>query len=125
MGNLVSVAAEIEKIHEFTTDKDITRYAQLVRRFAQEVYLRTSMDAEVIQATLSEYRGRWFEFGVGNKVRAKIVAAHLKVGAEGVKVLGVAAIRMDRAFQRHFVKPEHDARRARARGKARDFRIEE
>jgi hypothetical protein len=125
MGNLVKVAAEIERIQEFRTDRDIIRYGQLVRKFAQEVFLRVSMDAEVIQATLSEYKGRWFEFGVGNKVRARLVAAHLKVGAEGAKVLGVAAVRMAKAFERHFVKPEHEARAAMARGKRAGFRIED
>lgn len=124
MGNLVNAAQQLERMSEFQTDKDIREYTKLIRKMSQELHLRVGMDADVIQAILSEYKGKWYTFGVQSKVKARIVAAHLKVGAEAAKLLGVSAVKMAAAFDKHFVKPEHDARRSSSRSKRKPFNIE-
>jgi hypothetical protein len=123
MGSLASAAAQVERMSEFHSDRDIREYAKLIRRMSQELHLRVGMDADVIQATLSEYKGKWYTFGLQSKVKARIVAAHLKVGAEASKLLGVSAVRMAAAFEKHFVQPEHDARRRASSGGRGKFEV--
>lgn len=123
--NLPRLVAELERI-EFNSDKDIDRYTRLIKAIGTELYLRAGLDAEVLQATLGRYKGRWYLFGVDVKVRAKLVAAHLKISAEAAKAYAVGAIRMHAAFRRHFVEPEQEAKRKarHAKGKG-NFRIGE
>ena len=121
MSRLVQLVTDLEKI-EFTSDRDIEKYAKCVRALAMELHLRVGMDADTVQAILSQYKGRWYTFGVASKIKARLVAAHMRVGAEAVKVLGVSAMKMHAAFRRHFVEPEMEARQA-ARHRAGSFRI--
>lgn len=125
MSNLNRLVTELEKI-EFNSDKDIDRYARTAKRLARELYLQIGMDADMLQATLSQYKGRWFEFGQVSKVKARLVAAHLKVSAEGVKAFGTGAAKMHGSFKRHFAEPERAARRRHEQAKrSRKFVIED
>lgn len=117
MSDVAKYANELDRI-EFNSDKDIDLYAKTARRLAQELHLKIGMDADLLQGTLSQYRGRWFDFGnIGPKTRARLVAAHLKVAAEALKAFGSGATKMRGSFQKHFVKPERDARRQHERNK--------
>lgn len=113
---------EVERI-ELTSDKDIHRLARAINRLGRELHFILAMRAEEIQGVLSTYKGRWYTFGAASKVKARLVAAHLKVSAEAAKALGVGALKMSHAFQRHFVQPEQEAKQ-RAKGqKRRTFTI--
>ncbi|MFI8515355.1 hypothetical protein ACIGHB_29925 [Streptomyces sp. NPDC085460] len=104
----------IERI-ELRSDKDIVALCRAINRLGRELHLILGMRAEEVQGVLSTYRGKWYTFGASSRVRARLVAAHLRVGAEAAKALGVAALKTAHAFDRHFVAPEREAKQ-RARG---------
>ncbi|MFE7516787.1 hypothetical protein ACFU8I_37010 [Streptomyces sp. NPDC057540] len=115
----------VERI-ELRNDRDILALAKAINRLGRELHLILGMRAEEVQGVLSTYKGKWYTFGAGSKVRARLVAAHLRVSAEAAKALGVGALKMAHAFDRHFVKPEQEAKRARsgqAAPKKREFTI--
>jgi hypothetical protein len=115
----------IERI-EFRNEKDIIACAKAVNRLGRELHFILSMRAEEIQGVLSTYKGAWYTFGASSRVRARLVAMHLKVSAEAAKALGVGALKMAHAFDRHFIKPEQDAKRKKNGQKTRrQFTIED
>ncbi|MFH9959733.1 hypothetical protein ACH4OX_36770 [Streptomyces roseolus] len=107
----------IERI-ELRSDRDIVALCKAINRLGRELHLILGMRAEEVQGVLSTYKGKWYHFGASNRVRARLVAAHLRVGAEAAKALGVAALKTSHAFDRHFVQPEREARQQ-ARGKTK------
>jgi len=104
------MVSAIERI-EFRGAKDILDCAKAVNRLGRELHFILSMRAEEIQAVLSTHKGTWYTFGAQSRIRARLVAMHLKVSAEAAKALGVGALKMAHAFDRHFVKPEQEAKR--------------
>nr|WP_024067062.1 hypothetical protein [Streptomyces sp. F2]AHC28141.1 hypothetical protein pFP3.39 [Streptomyces sp. F2] len=108
----------IERI-EFRGAKDIMACAKAVNRLGRELHFILSMRAEEIQAVLSTHKGTWYVFGADVRVKARLVSMHLKVSAEAAKALGVGALKMAHAFDRHFVKPEQEAKRKKNGQKAR------
>jgi hypothetical protein len=102
----------IERI-EFRNEKDIMALAKAVNRLGRELHFILGMRAEEVQAVLSTYKGKWYTFGASSRVKARLVAMHLKVSAEAAKALGVGALKMAHAFDRHFIKPEQEAKRKR------------
>ncbi len=124
LNNMPKLVAELCKI-EFKTSEDLLRYAKLTRQIGLELHMRMAMDADVIAAILGRYKGRWFTFGVQSKVRGKLVGAHLKLGAEAVKIFGLAGIKMYSSYIKHFVKPEIEAKAKGERNKADGFTISE
>lgn len=108
----------VERI-EIRNDKDILALAKAINHLGRELHLILGMRAEEINGVLSQYKGQWFTFGAASRVKARLVSAHLKVSAEAAKALGVGALKMAWAFDRHFVKPEQEARQRRSGKKAR------
>ncbi|MEV6961891.1 hypothetical protein AB0M97_22350 [Streptomyces sp. NPDC051207] len=102
----------IERI-EFRSDKDILALAKAVNHLGRELYLILGMRAEELNGVLSQYKGKWYTFGTQSRIKARLVSAHLKVSAEAAKALGVGALKMAHAFDRHFVKPEQEAKQKR------------
>ncbi|MGW3077875.1 hypothetical protein [Kitasatospora sp. NPDC001132] len=124
--NLVRLVHQLERI-EFTTDRDLFLYAKTLRAIGLELHMRIGMDADVVAAVLSQYKGKWYTFGLESKVRGKLVGAHLRAGSEAAKIVGLAGVKMYAAFVRHFVKPETEAaeraRRNQGRGGRGGFSI--
>ncbi|WP_432089684.1 hypothetical protein [Streptomyces sp. bgisy095] len=106
----------VERI-EIRSDRDIIALARAINHLGRELHLILGMRAEEINGVLSQYKGKWYTFGASSRVKARLVSAHLKVSAEAAKALGVGALKMSYAFNRHFVMPEQEAKRARS-GKA-------
>ncbi|WP_327317854.1 hypothetical protein [Streptomyces sp. NBC_01235] len=102
----------IERI-EIRSDKDILALAKAINHLGRELYLILGMRAEELNGVLSQYRGKWYTFGAQSRIKARLVSAHLKVSAEAAKALGVGALKMAHAFDRHFVKPEQEAKQKR------------
>ncbi|MFF5924157.1 hypothetical protein ACFY8C_38405 [Streptomyces flavochromogenes] len=103
----------VERI-EIRSDRDILALAKAINHLGRELHLILGMRAEEINGVLSTYKGKWYTFGASSRVKARLVSAHLKVSAEAAKALGVGALKMGAAFDRHFVKPEQEAKRARS-----------
>ncbi|MFJ8195213.1 hypothetical protein ACIQ8D_36590 [Streptomyces sp. NPDC096094] len=108
----------VERI-EIRSDKDIYAMAKAINHLGRELHLILGMRAEEINGVLSQYKGHWYTFGAASRVKARLVSAHLKVSAEAAKALGVGALKMAHAFDRHFVKPEQEAKAKRNGKKAR------
>lgn len=108
----------IERI-EFSSEKDILDLAKAVNRLGRELHFILGMRAEEVQGVLSTYKGHWYTFGASSRVKARLVAMHLKVSAEAAKALGVGALKMAHAFDRHFIKPEQEAKKKRNGQKTR------
>lgn len=108
----------IERI-EFRSEQDILALAKAVNRLGRELHFILGMRAEEVQGVLSTYKGQWYTFGAASRVRARLVAMHLKVSAEAAKALGVGALKMAHAFDRHFIKPEQEAKKKRSGKTAR------
>jgi hypothetical protein len=108
----------VERI-EIRNDKDILAMAKAINHLGRELHLILGMRAEEINGVLSTYKGKWYTFGASSRVKARLVSAHLKVSAEAAKALGVGALKMAHAFDRHFVKPEQEAKQRRSGKKAR------
>ncbi|MFD4764252.1 hypothetical protein ACFWOJ_37190 [Streptomyces sp. NPDC058439] len=102
----------VERI-EFRSDKDILALAKAINHLGRELHLILGMRAEELNGVLSQYKGKWYTFGASSRVKARLVSAHLKVSAEAAKALGVGALKMAHAFDRHFVKPEQEAKQRR------------
>ncbi|NUW04314.1 hypothetical protein [Streptomyces sp. CAI 127] len=102
----------VERI-EIRSDKDILALAKAINHLGRELHLILGMRAEEINGVLSTYKGKWYTFGASSRVKARLVSAHLKVSAEAAKALGVGALKMSAAFNRHFVVPEREARQRR------------
>ncbi|MFI2620557.1 hypothetical protein [Streptomyces sp. NPDC018584] len=100
----------LERI-EIRSDKDIFALAKAINHLGRELHLILGMRAEEINGVLSTYKGRWYTFGASSRIKARLVSAHLKVSAEAAKALGVGALKMAHAFDRHFIKPEQEAAR--------------
>jgi superfamily I DNA and RNA helicase len=114
--NLAKLVAQLEKI-EFQTDRDLYQYARILRAIGLELTMRISMDADVVAAILSQYKGKWYTFGVQSKVRAKLVGAHLRIGASAAKTMGLSGVKMYASFVKHFIQPEIEAERKAREGK--------
>ncbi|MFF7366035.1 hypothetical protein [Streptomyces sp. NPDC008125] len=99
----------IERI-EIRSNKDIVALARAINHLGRELHLILGMRAEEINGVLSTYKGKWYTFGASSRVKARLVSAHLKVSAEAARALGVGALKMASAFDRHFVKPEQEAK---------------
>ncbi|MCX4581341.1 hypothetical protein OHB41_51275 [Streptomyces sp. NBC_01571] len=115
----------VERI-EIRNSKDILALAKAINHLGRELHLILGMRAEEINGVLSTYKGKWYTFGASSRVKARLVSAHLKVSAEAAKALGVGALKMAHAMNRHFIKPEQEAR-ARRNGnkpKSREFTVE-
>ncbi|MEU9646996.1 hypothetical protein [Streptomyces sp. NPDC048188] len=108
----------VERI-EIRSDKDIYAMAKAINHLGRELHLILGMRAEEINGVLSQYKGHWYTFGASSRVKARLVSAHLKVSAEAAKALGVGALKMAHAFDRHFVKPEQEAKQRRSGKTAR------
>lgn len=108
----------VERI-EIRNDKDILALARAINHLGRELHLILGMRAEEINGALSTYKGKWYTFGASSRVKARLVSAHLKVSAEAAKALGVGALKMAHAFNRHFVKPEQEAKAKRNGQKTR------
>ncbi|MFF2123475.1 hypothetical protein ACFVXH_39725 [Kitasatospora sp. NPDC058184] len=119
--NLARLVQQLEKV-EFVTDRDLFTYAKLLRRIGLELHMRIGMDADVVAAVLSQYKGRWFLFGLDSKGRGKLVGAHLRAGSAAAKILGLAGVKMYASFVKHFVKPEVEAAQAAKRNQGRGGR---
>ncbi|MFF7752285.1 hypothetical protein ACFZCP_24210 [Streptomyces sp. NPDC007971] len=102
----------IERI-EIRNDKDIMALAKAINHLGRELHLILGMRAEELNGVLSTYKGKWYTFGAQSRIKARLVSAHLKVSAEAAKALGVGALKMAHSFNRHFVKPEQEARQKR------------
>ncbi|MFJ7138023.1 hypothetical protein [Streptomyces fungicidicus] len=115
----------VERI-EIRSDKDILAMAKAINHLGRELHLILGMRAEEINGVLSTYKGKWYTFGASSRVKARLVSAHLKVSAEAAKALGVGALKMAHAFDRHFVKPEQEAKQRRnGKSTRREFTIGE
>lgn len=115
----------IERV-EFRGPKDIIACAKAVNLLGRELHFILSMRAEEIQAVLSTHKGTWYTFGASSRVKARLVAMHLKVSAEAAKALGVGALKMAHAFDRHFIKPEQEAKRKKSgKSNRREFSMED
>lgn len=108
----------VERI-EIRSDRDILALAKAINHLGRELHLILGMRAEEINGVLSTYKGKWYTFGASSRVKARLVSAHLKVSAEAAKALGVGALKMGHAFDRHFVKPEQEAKAQRNGRQAR------
>jgi hypothetical protein len=113
----------VERI-EIRSNRDIVALARAINHLGRELHLILGMRAEEINGVLSTYKGSWYTFGASSKVKARLVSAHLKVSAEAARALGVGALKMAHAFDRHFVQPEREAKKARKAPKRPDFTIE-
>ncbi|MFB7032110.1 MULTISPECIES: hypothetical protein [unclassified Streptomyces] len=113
----------VERI-EIRSNRDIVALARAINHLGRELHLILGMRAEEINGVLSTYKGSWYTFGASSRVKARLVSAHLKVSAEAAKALGVGALKMASAFDRHFVQPEREAKNARKAPKRREFTIE-
>ncbi|WP_371558709.1 hypothetical protein OG416_38950 [Streptomyces longwoodensis] len=114
----------VERI-EIRNSKDIITLAKAINRLGRELHLILGMRAEEINGVLSTYKGKWYTFGASSRVKARLVSAHLKVSAEAAKALGVGALKMAHALDRHFIKPEQEARgRRTTKPKNREFTVE-
>ncbi|MFD3923901.1 hypothetical protein [Streptomyces sp. NPDC058595] len=102
----------IERI-ELRGDRDIVALARAINHLGRELHLILGMSAEEVNGVLSTYKGKWYTFGASSRIKARLVSAHLKVSAEAAKALGVGALKMAHAFDRHFVQPEREAKRRR------------
>lgn len=114
--DLVKLIQQLEKI-EFRTDRDLYRYARILRAIGLELYMRVGMDADMVTAILGQYKGKWYTFGLQSKLRAKLVGAHLRGGASAAKVLGLSGVKMYASFVKHFIKPEQEAEAEARKGK--------
>jgi hypothetical protein len=122
-GDLVKLVQAFENI-ELRTDKDIKQYARLARAIGFEMYVRTHFHADELQSSLRRYKGRWYHFGLSTRWRSRLVASRLRIGAEGFKAAGIGGVQMAAAFERHFVQPEREARRAKEPGRQRNRQVE-
>ncbi|MFG2600713.1 hypothetical protein [Streptomyces sp. NPDC048462] len=114
--NLSQLIQQLEKI-EFATDRDLYQYARILRAIGLELHMRIGMDADMVGAILSQYKGKWWTFGAQSKIRSKLVSAHLKGGASAAKVLGLSGVKMYASFVKHFIQPEIEAERKAREGK--------
>ncbi|EST17896.1 hypothetical protein [Streptomyces niveus] len=102
----------IERI-ELRSDRDILALARAINHLGRELHLILGMRAEEVNGVLSTYKGKWYTFGASSRIKARLVSAHLKVSGEAAKALGVGALKMAHAFNRHFVVPEREAKQRR------------
>ena len=114
--NLAKLFAQLEKI-EFQTDRDLYNYARCLRAIGLELSMRVAMDADMVSAILSQYKGKWFTFGIQSKIRGKLVGAHLRSGAGAARVLGLSGVKMYASFVKHFIQPEIEAEKKAREGK--------
>ncbi|MER7901341.1 hypothetical protein ABTX62_36150 [Streptomyces sp. NPDC096046] len=114
----------VERI-EIKGSKDILALAKAINHLGRELHLILGMRAEEINGVLSTHKGKWYTFGASSRVKARLVSAHLKVSAEAAKALGVGALKMAHAFNRHFIVPEREAKQRRTTKTARrEFNME-
>jgi hypothetical protein len=116
--NLGQLIKQLDAI-EFKTDRDLYNYAKILRSIGFELYMRIGMDADMVSAILSQYKGKWYTFGVQSKIRAKLVSGHLRAGSTAAKVLGLSGVKMYASFVKHFIRPEQEAEAEARKGKGK------
>src|SRR5262249_40543987 len=122
--DLPALVRQFENI-EFRSNKDVVEYAKLTRTLGEEMYLRMHFNASALEGKLRHYKGKWYHFGVSSKVKARLVAAHLRIGAAGAKAWGVAGGKMAAAFDKHFVAPEREAKPRKKPHRGSGFNIDD
>ncbi|MFE1198484.1 hypothetical protein ACFW6E_38030 [Streptomyces olivaceoviridis] len=116
--NLAQLVKQLDAI-EFRTDRDLYKYARILRQIGFELYMRIGMDADMVTEILSQYKGKWWTFGAQSKIRAKLVGGHLKAGSTAAKVFGLSGVKMYASFVKHFIKPEQEAEAEARKGKGK------
>ncbi|RSN53312.1 hypothetical protein [Actinomadura sp. WAC 06369] len=108
MADLVKLIQQLENL-ELETSKDVIAYGKLIRKIGNELYLQTYFRADELESALRNYQGKWYHFGASTKVRARLVTAHLRIGADGVAAWALGGVKMTNSFHKHFVGPERAA----------------
>lgn len=116
--NLGQLIKQLDAI-EFKTDRDLYNYAKILRAIGFELYMRIGFDADMISQILSQYKGKWYTFGVQSKIRAKLVSGHLKAGSTAARIMGLSGVKMYASFVKHFIKPEQEAEAEARKGKGK------
>lgn len=109
MADLVKLIQQFQNA-ELMTSKDVIAYGKLLRQIGNELYLQSYFRADELEAALKNYKGKWYHFGASTRIRAKLVTAHLRIGADGVAAWALSGVKMTHSFHKHFVGPERHAR---------------
>lgn len=88
---------------EFNDNKAIREYCERVRKATHLLGLELAMAAAELEAALSQIRSDHVVYlGVDSKVRAKLVARHLKSASDAMRSCAAAATRTHGSFRKHF-----------------------
>ena len=95
---------------EFPDNIAIRDYCGAVRKILHQYAAELDMAAAELEAALGESRGTTGMLGIDSRVRARLVARHMKDSAEALRASSAGVIRTYGSFRKHFM-PELEAAR--------------
>lgn len=95
---------------EFFSTSQIQQYIGNARGLLRPLYHELHVSAEELEAALRYVRSaNPAAFGLDSRVRARLVASHLRRAADSVEVTCAALVRTYLAFRKHYVAELHAA----------------
>lgn len=89
---------------EFFASSHIHDYCNNVRTLMRPLVSELHVSAEELEAALKHVRSvNPHAFGLDSKVRARLVAAHLRRASEAAEVICASAVRTYLSFRKHYV----------------------
>ncbi|WHT21902.1 hypothetical protein N8J89_12815 [Crossiella sp. CA-258035] len=97
---------------ELFSASSLRDYCNNARLLIRPLHHELLIASEELQAALSEVPGgHWAAMGVDQKVRARLVAKHLRHAAEGVELVSANVVRTYLSYRKHFQPGVPPARR--------------
>lgn len=101
---------------EFFSPRLIRQYCENARNFVRPLYHELHVSAEELELVLRELpSSNPHVFGQDSKVRARIVANHMRRAADGVEIAAASLVRTYMSFRKHFLPEINQPRRPRRR----------
>lgn len=90
----------------FESPRQIREFCEHVRRVMRPAYLHLSLSADELEAVLRDHPVVGpNRMGMDARVRARLVAGHMRRAAEGLAVCSVEMPRTFTSYRKHFLEP--------------------
>jgi hypothetical protein len=103
---------------EFRNNNDLADYCRKLRTILRRLSQEVAFAADELQAVLGTVPGTRGAMGIDSRLRAKLVAAHLRIAAELLRIAVGSVAKCHASFLKHFA-PELEQAITRRKGTPR------
>lgn len=91
---------------EFVSPRAIREYCEKARKVLRPLYFELAFSADELELVLRDHPSVSPRMGgLDSKVRARLVASHMKRAAEGLEVASASMVRSFTSYRKHYLEP--------------------